>query len=67
MNLTVLESESRVLIDTVYVEQGTDNVIDDELSGLVGEPDYTPDASSTSETEVSGGGGGDGGNCMKVR
>lgn len=52
------------LVDTVYVEQGTDNVIDDELSGLVGEPDYTPDASSTSETEVSDGGGC--GNCMDV-
>lgn len=53
-----LERESCPLVDTVYIEQGTDNVIDDELSGLVGEPDYTPDASSTSETEVGGGGGG---------
>ncbi|KAK3885012.1 hypothetical protein Pcinc_010753 [Petrolisthes cinctipes] len=33
------------------VFEGSDNMIEDELSGLVGEPDYPPDSSSSSETE----------------
>ncbi|KAK4320079.1 hypothetical protein Pmani_009045 [Petrolisthes manimaculis] len=35
------------------VFEGSDNMIEDELSGLVGEPDYPPDSSSSSETECS--------------
>ncbi|KAK4304746.1 hypothetical protein Pmani_023322 [Petrolisthes manimaculis] len=31
--------------------RGSDNMIEDELSGLVGERDYPPDSSSSSETE----------------